>query len=110
MTLRQTAGLDRRTGARRRPEAIGKTSRAKLTAYTIAHARAQLRNTGIPRPTDHEALLATYLDQQPQRDPTPPLCACGCRQPVPASKRGRPRKYIDETHRKRAQRRAATTG
>jgi hypothetical protein len=89
------------------PEPIGKTARAKLAAYAVAHARAQLRNAGIPRPPDHKALLAVYLEQldrQATPDPESRLCACGCGQPVPAARRGRPRRYIDETHRKRAQR------
>jgi hypothetical protein len=65
----------------------------------------QLHAAGIPRPPDREALLATYLERQSTPNPEPQLCACGCGEPVPAGTRGRPRKYIDETHRKRAQRR-----
>ena len=83
-------------------------ARAKLTAYAVRHARAQLRAASIRRPPDREALLAAYLDRQRAPEPEPQLCECGCGQPIAAaSRRGRTRKYIDETHRKRAQRRAA---
>jgi hypothetical protein len=82
-------------------------ARAKLTAFAIRHARAQLRAHGTRPPADPEALLATYLKQQRAPGPEPRLCACGCGQPVPAATRGRPRRYIDDTHRKRAQRQSA---
>jgi hypothetical protein len=85
---------------------VGKTARAKLTDHAVKHARAQLRAAGIPRPPDREALLAAVLDRQIAPDPEPQLCACGCGQPIPTERRrGQPRKYIGETHRKRAQRR-----
>jgi hypothetical protein len=74
-----------------------------LAIHPEKHARAELRDAGIPRPPDHEALLATYLDRQRAVISQPRLCACGCGHPVPAGTRGRPRKYIDETHRKWAQ-------
>ena len=106
------AGVSERTVERARAGKLTGTTaraieaRAKLTAYTLALARAQLRAAGIPRPPDREALLATYRDRQSTRVPAEPqLCACGCGEPVPAGTRGRPRKYVDETHRKRAQRR-----
>jgi hypothetical protein len=92
------------TGKTARANAV----RAKLTAYAIKHVRAQLRQAGIRPPTDHEALLAAYLERQSRRAVArePELCACGCGQPIPGDqRRGQPRKYIDETHRKRAQRR-----
>lgn len=47
-------------------------ARSKFTAYTIARARAKLRAAGIPRPPDHEALLATYLGQLSGSDPGTP--------------------------------------
>ena len=85
---------------------VSAETQQKLTRYVLYRARVQLRAAGIPRPPDHEALLAAYLDRQSTPDPEPQLCACGCGQPIPAeSRRGRARKYIDETHRKRAQRR-----
>ena len=105
------AGVSERTVERARASKLTGTTaraieaRAKLTAYTLALARAQLRAACIRRPPDREALLATYLDRQTAQDPEPRLCACGCGQPLPAGTRGRPRKYIDEAHRKRAQRR-----
>jgi hypothetical protein len=101
-----SAGVSERTVERVRSGAsISKTARAKLTAHTIAHARSQLRAAGTHRPHDHQGLLAAYLNQQTRRDPTPRVCACGCGQPVPGGgRRGRPRKYIDEAHRKRVQR------
>ena len=61
---------------------------------------------GYRPPTDREALLATYLEWQTTPDPAPRLCACGCGQPIiECASRGRPRKYSDETHRKRSRRR-----
>jgi len=81
-------------------------ARAKLAAYAQRYARARLRAAGIPRPPDREAQLATYHHQQRAPEPESRLCACPCGQPIPTeNRRGRPRKYIDETHRKRAQRR-----
>jgi hypothetical protein len=78
-----------------------------VTDHAIKHARAQLQAARIPRPADPEALLATYLNLQRSLGPVAQLCACGCGQPAPTSTRGRPRKYIDETHRKRAQRQSS---
>jgi hypothetical protein len=93
------------TGTTKRARA----ARAKLTAYPIRHARAQLRAAGIHRPHDHQALLATHLNRPTDlAPPEPRLCACGCGQPIPGDgRRGRPRKYIDEAHRKRSQRQTA---
>jgi hypothetical protein len=100
------AGISQRTVKRALAgQPVGKTARTKLTDHAVKHARAQLRATGIPRPPDREALLATVLDRQRTPDPELRLCACECGEPVPAGARGRPRKYVDETHRKRAQRR-----
>jgi len=100
------AGVSERTVQRARAgQPVGKTARAKLTDHAVKHARAQLRAAGIRRPPDREALLATYLDRQSAPEAKPQLCACRCGQPVPGGTRGRPRKYIDETHRKQAQRR-----
>ena len=80
-----------------------RSRRDQLTDHAMRHARAQLRAAGTPRPPDHEALLATYVDRQRAPDPEPQLCTCGCGQPIPTDeRRGQPRKYIDETHRKRA--------
>jgi hypothetical protein len=101
------AGVSERTVERTRAGgSISTTARAKLTDHAVKHARARLRALGVRRPADREALLATLLDRQTAPDPEPQLCACGCGRPIPTDEgRGRPRKYIDEAHRKRAQRR-----
>jgi hypothetical protein len=100
------AGVSTRTVERARAgKPIGKTARAKLTAYAIAHARAQLRAAGTPRPPDPEALLATCLDhQQGAPGPEPRLCACGCGRPVKRGDRGRPAKWHSDACRKRSAR------
>jgi hypothetical protein len=86
--------------------ARAKTVYAKLTAYAVKHARAQLRAAGIRPATDHEALLATYLNHQnapaPQAPP-PRLCA-GCGQPIQRGRRGPAPKWHSDTCRKRATR------
>jgi hypothetical protein len=90
---------------------ISAETQQKLTRYVLYRAGAQLKHAGVienPRTVSDEALLAAYLDRQSAPEPRPQLCACGCGQPVPAGTRGRPRKYIDETHRKRAQRPATS--
>ena len=84
-------------------------ARAKLIAWAVQRARAELRPRGAKvYGVTPEALLATYLDAAAKgssRSEDQRLCACGCGQPIPiAKRRGQPRKYIDETHRKRAQR------
>ena len=56
-------------------ELTGNPARAKLADYTLALARAQLREHGIRRPPDREALLAAYLDWQRAPEPEPRLCA-----------------------------------
>lgn len=66
---------------------VSKTTRAKLTTYAILHARAQLRAAGTRPPTDHEALLAAYLDHAERR------CA-HCGQPLA----GKQRKYCSIAH------------
>lgn len=77
------AGVSARTVERARAgQPIGTTAQAKLTAHAITHARAQLHANGTRPPTDHEAVLATYLDRNRQR-----LCACGCGEPVSGRKR-----------------------
>jgi hypothetical protein len=91
---------------------IGETARsgdarARLIAWAVKHARAELRGLGArAHDATAETVLASYLEAEgPRPTETPALCACGCGRPVPTAKRlGRPRKYIDETHRKRAQR------
>jgi hypothetical protein len=111
LPVKQTAagaGVSERTVERTRAgRSISKTARAKLTDHAVKHARAQLLAAGIPRAPDREALLATLLDRQTTPGPQPQLCGCGCGEPVPAGTRGRPRKYLNDTHRKRAARRAA---
>jgi hypothetical protein len=67
------------------------------------HARAQLRRAGIRPPADHEALLAAYLELLKTADPEVFACERG-KPPPTANRPGPPRKYIDETHRKRAHR------
>ena len=62
--------------------AVGKHARERLTHHAITHARAQLRDAPSRPPTDPEALLAAYLDQPSAPVHVPPLCACGCGQPV----------------------------
>ncbi len=90
---------------------ISAETQQKLNRYVLYRAGAQLKRAGIienSRLMSDEALLATYLDRSSEPAPEEPrLCACGCGEPLPAGTRGRPRKYIDETHRKRAARRAA---
>jgi hypothetical protein len=84
---------------------IGKTARGLLTDHAIKHARAELQAAGIPRPSDHEALLATYLNhQQNAPGPAPRLCACGCGQPVKHGRRGPAGKWHSDACRKRATR------
>ena len=89
-------------------ELTGNPARAKLADYTLALARAQLREHGIRRPPDREALLAAYLDWQRAPEPEPRLCACGCGQPIqtgphrlpPARPPGQPRRWVaDEARR-----------
>jgi hypothetical protein len=86
-------------------------ARAKLTDHAVKHAHARLRAAATPRPPDPETTLATYLDRLRAPKPEARLCACGCGQPITGESRGgRARKYLNETHRKRAQRRKTGSG
>jgi hypothetical protein len=87
----------------------GTTKRAVATRKNIAdylhkYTGAQLRAAGIRPPTDHEALLAAYLNRDAARDPEPQLCACGCGQPVRRGLRGPAAKWHSDACRKRAAR------
>jgi hypothetical protein len=112
LTVQQVAtgaGVSLATVKRARADKLsGKTARAKLTEYAIKHARAQLRAAGIRPPTDHEALLAAYLDRQTEPDPEPHLCACGCGRPVRRGRRGPAAKWHSDACRKRAARHNAS--
>ena len=57
----------------RAPKDVSSSGRS----FEGGHARAQLRNTGIPCPSDPEALPATHLDRQQAPGAEPQLCACG---------------------------------
>ena len=99
------AGVSARTVKRSRAgQPVGKTAKAKLTDQALRHARAELRKHAIPRPTDHEAPLAIYLERQTAPKPQPRLCACGCGQPVRRRRRGPAGKWHSDACRKRAAR------
>jgi hypothetical protein len=105
------ADVSNRTVRRARAgQSIGKTARAKLSAYAIRHARVQLRKAGIRPPADPEALLAASVDRQSGPAPEPQLCACGCGQPIKRGRRGPASKWHSDACRKRAARQHAGHG
>jgi hypothetical protein len=69
----------------RAAQSIGAHARAKLTAYAIKHASAQLRTAGVidnPRKTSPQTLLATYLDQIERQRRERECARPGCHNPA----------------------------
>ena len=112
------------------PHAVGQCRWQRRTALLRAKRSSRLapRSSPAPRPRARSSPTTPSSTRAPSSappasgarqtakrysppqsaDPEPQLCACGCGHPIPAeSRRGRARKYVSETHRKRAQRRSA---